>query len=82
MISSFDRVLVVIYIIAVIAVAMTILYLVFKGMTFLLDKLMELLLSKTTLDIEVCAVVVAVIGTIILGIFIVLLVILTNNILV
>lgn len=82
MISSFDRVLVVIYIIAVIAVAMTILYLVFKGMTFLLDKLMELLLSKTTLDIEVCTVVVAVIGTIILGIFIVLLVILTNNILV
>ena len=82
MISSFDRVLVVIYIIAVIAVAMTILYLVFKGMTFLLDKLMELLLSKTTLDIGVCAVVVAVIGTIILGIFIVLLVILTNNILV
>ena len=82
MISSFDSVLLVIYIIIAFAVAMGILYLVFKGMTILLDKVMMLLLSKTTLDIGVCAVVVAVIGTIILGIFIVLLVILTNNILV
>ena len=81
MISSFDIMLLVIYIITVIAVAMTILYLVFKGMTFLLDKLMELLLSKTTFDIEECALVVAVIGTVILGIFIFLLVILTNNVL-
>lgn len=81
MISSFDIMLLVIYIITVIAVAMTILYFLFKVLSLLLDKLMELLLSKTTFDIEECALVVAVIGTVILGIFIFLLVILTNNVL-
>lgn len=81
MISSFDIMLLVIYIITVIAVAMTILYFLFKVLSLLLDKLMELLLSKTTLDIEECSMVVAVIGTVILGIFIFLLVILTNNVL-
>lgn len=81
MISSFDIMLLVVYIITVIAVAMTILYFLFKVLSLLLDKLMELLLSKTTFDIEECALVVAVIGTVILGIFIFLLVILTNNVL-
>ena len=81
MISSFDIMLLVIYIITVIAVAMTILYFLFKVLSLLLDKLMELLLSKTTFDIGECALVVAVIGTVILGIFIFLLVILTNNVL-
>ena len=81
MISSFDIMLLVIYIITVIAVAMTILYFLFKVLSLLLDKLMELLLSKTTFDIEECALVVAVIGTVILGIFIFLLVMLTNNVL-
>lgn len=82
MISSFDSILLVVYLIVILAGAMAVIYLLFKVLSFLLDKLMELLLSKTTLDVEVSAMVVAVIGTIILGIFIFLLVILTNNILV
>lgn len=81
MISSFDSILLIIYIIVILAGAMAVLYFLFKVLSLLLDKLMELLLSKTTLDIEACALVVAVIGTVILGIFIFLLVILTNNVL-
>ena len=81
MISSFDSILLVVYLIVILAGAMAVIYLLFKVLSFLLDKLMELLLSKTTLDVEVSAMVVAVIGTVILGIFIFLLVILTNNVL-
>ena len=81
MISSFDSILLVIYIIVILTGAMAVIYFLFKVLSLLLDKLMELLLSKTTLDIEASALVVAVIGTIILGIFIFLLVILTNNVL-
>lgn len=81
MISSFDSILLVIYIIVILIGAMAVIYFLFKVLTLLLDKLMELLLSKTTFDIEICATVVAVIGTVILGIFIFLLVMLTNNVL-
>ena len=81
MISSFDSVLLVIYIIIAFAVAMGILYLVFKGMTILLDKVMMLLLSKTTLDVEVCSMIVAVISTIVFGIIVLLIWLAVNNIL-
>ncbi|MGI4178376.1 hypothetical protein ACR2VM_26670, partial [Klebsiella pneumoniae] len=72
MISSFDSILLVIYIIIAFAVAMAIIYLVFKGMTILLDKLMMLLLSKTTLDVEACSMIMAVISTIVFGIIVLL----------
>ena len=81
MISSFDSVLLVIYIIIAFAVAMGILYLVFKGMAILLDKVMMLFLSKTTLDVEVCSMIVAVISTIVFGIIILLVWLVVNNIL-
>ncbi|WBF81855.1 hypothetical protein [Staphylococcus virus vB_SurM-PSU5] len=81
MISSFDSVLLVIYIIIAFAVAIGILYLVFKGMTILLDKLMMLFLSKTSLDVEVCSLIVAVISTIVFGIIILLVWLAVNNIL-
>lgn len=81
MISSFDSILLVIYIIVILTGAMAVIYFLFKVLSLLLDKLMELLLSKTTFGIEEGAMVVAVIGTIILGIFIFLLVMLTNNVL-
>ncbi len=82
MISSFDSVLLVVYIIIALALAMGILYLVFKGMAILLDKLMELLLSKTTLDVEVCSIIIAVISTIAFGIALLLIWVYANNILV
>lgn len=81
MISSFDSVLLVIYIIIAFAVAIGILYLVFKGITILLDKLMMLFLSKTSLDVEVCSLIVAVISTIVFGIIILLVWLAVNNIL-
>ncbi|AFF28643.1 hypothetical protein [Staphylococcus phage SA3] len=81
MISSFDSVLLVIYIIIAFAVAMAILYLVFKGMTLLLDKLMMLLLSKTTLDVEACSMIMAVVSTIVFGIIVLLIWLAVNNIL-
>ena len=81
MISSFDSVLLVIYIIAVFIVAMTILYLIFKSMSILLDKLMMLLLSKTSLDVEVCSLIGAVISTIVFGIIVLLIWLAVNNIL-
>ncbi|WBF82061.1 hypothetical protein [Staphylococcus virus vB_SurM-PSU6] len=81
MISSFDSVLLVIYIIIAFAVAIGILYLVFKGMTILLDKLMMLFLSKTSLDVEVCSLIVAVISTIVFGIIVLLIWLTVNNIL-
>ncbi len=81
MISSFDSVLLVVYIIIALALAMGILYLVFKGMAILLDKLMELLLSKTTLDVEVCSIIIAVISTIAFGIALLLVWVYVNNIL-
>lgn len=81
MISSFDSVLLVIYIIIAFAVAMAILYLVFKGMTLLLDKLMMMLLSKTTLDVEACSMIMAVISTIVFGIIVLLIWLTVNNIL-
>ncbi|AFN37993.1 hypothetical protein [Staphylococcus phage Stab21] len=81
MISSFDSILLVIYIIIAFAVAMAIIYLVFKGMTILLDKLMMLLLSKTTLDVEACSMIMAVISTIVFGIIVLLIWLAVNNIL-
>ncbi|QVD58135.1 hypothetical protein BT3_174 [Staphylococcus phage BT3] len=81
MISSFDSVLLVIYIIIAFAVAMAILYLVFKGLTLLLDKLMMMLLSKTTLDLEACSMIMAVISTIVFGIIVLLIWLAVNNIL-
>ncbi|AII27007.1 hypothetical protein OZ71_gp167 [Staphylococcus phage MCE-2014] len=81
MISSFDSVLLIIYIIISFAVAMAILYLVFKGMTLLLDKLMMMLLSKTTLDVEACSMIMAVISTIVFGIIVLLIWLAVNNIL-
>ncbi|QBZ70327.1 hypothetical protein [Staphylococcus phage vBSM-A1] len=81
MISSFDSILLVIYIIIAFAVAMAIIYLVFKGMTILLDKLMMLLLSKTTLDVEACSMITAVISTIVFGIIVLLIWLAVNNIL-
>ncbi|WFG33760.1 hypothetical protein YN120080_43 [Staphylococcus phage vB_SauM_JDYN] len=81
MISSFDSVLVLIYIIVVFAVAIGVLYLVFKGIFILLDKLMMLLLSKTTLTVEVCSLIGAVISTVVFGVILFLLVLLVNNIL-
>lgn len=81
MISSFDSVLLVVYIIIAIALAMAVLYLVFKGMAILLDKLMMLLLSKTTLDVKVCSVIVSVIITIVFGIIVLLVGLVVNNIL-
>lgn len=81
MISSFDNVLLVIYIIIAFAVAIGILYLVFKGMTILIDKLMMLFLSKTSLDLEVCSLIVAVISTIVFGIIVLLIWLTVNNIL-
>lgn len=81
MISSFDSVLLVVYIIIALAVAMAILYLVFKGMAILLDKLMMLLLSKTTLDVKACSVIVSVIITIVFGIIVLLIGLVVNNIL-
>lgn len=81
MISSFDSVLLVIYIIVAFVVAMVILYLAFKGMIILLDKLMMLFLSKTSLDVEVCSMIVAVISTIVFGIIILLVWLAVNNIL-
>ncbi|VEV89462.1 hypothetical protein [Staphylococcus phage Stab22] len=81
MISSFDSVLLVIYIIIAFAVAMAILYLVFKGMAILLDKLMMLLLSKTTLDVKACSVIVSGIITIVFGIIVLLIGLAVNNIL-
>ncbi|AFV50849.1 hypothetical protein F867_gp009 [Staphylococcus phage JD007] len=81
MISSFDSILLVIYIIIAFAVAMAIIYLVFKGMTLLLDKLMMLLLSKTTLDVEACSMIMAVISTIVFGIIVLLIWLAVNNIL-
>ncbi|ARM69008.1 hypothetical protein vBSauCG_91 [Staphylococcus phage vB_Sau_CG] len=81
MISSFDSILLVIYIIIAFAVAMAIIYLVFKGMTILLDKLMMLLLSKTTLDVEACSMIMAVISTIVFGIIVLLVWLAVNNIL-
>ena len=81
MLSSFDSVLLVIYIIAVFIVAMTILYLIFKSMSILLDKLMMLLLSKTSLDVEVCSLIGAVISTIVFGIIVLLIWLAVNNIL-
>ncbi|ARM69447.1 hypothetical protein vBSauS24_92 [Staphylococcus phage vB_Sau_S24] len=81
MISSFDSVLLVIYIIIAFAVAMAILYLVFKGMAILLDKLMMLLLSKTTLDVKACSVIVSGIITIVFGIIVLLIGLVVNNIL-
>ncbi|AIK69519.1 hypothetical protein [Staphylococcus phage vB_SauM-V1SA09] len=81
MISSFDSVLLVIYIIIAFAVAMAILYLVFKGLTLLLDKLMMMLLSKTTLDVEACSMIMAVISTIVFGIIVLLIWLAVNNIL-
>lgn len=81
MISSFDSVLLVVYIIIAIALAMAVLYLVFKGMAILLDKLMMLLLSKTTLDVKVCSVIVSVISTIVFGIILLLIWLAINNIL-
>ncbi|WLY87037.1 hypothetical protein 357Saur119PP_00054 [Staphylococcus phage 357Saur119PP] len=81
MIRSFDSILLVIYIIIAFAVAMAIIYLVFKGMTILLDKLMMLLLSKTTLDVEACSMIMAVISTIVFGIIVLLIWLAVNNIL-
>ncbi len=81
MISSFDSVLLVVYIIVAIALAMAVLYLVFKGMAILLDKLMMLLLSKTTLDVKACSVIVSVIITIVFGIIVLLIGLVVNNIL-
>lgn len=81
MISSFDSVLLVVYIIIAIALAMAVLYLVFKGMAILLDKLMMLLLSKTTLDVKACSVIVSVIITIVFGIIVLLIGLVVNNIL-
>ncbi|QEM41424.1 hypothetical protein CPT_Maine_178 [Staphylococcus phage Maine] len=81
MISSFDSILLVIYIIIAFAVSMAIIYLVFKGMTILLDKLMMLLLSKTTLDVEACSMIMAVISTIVFGIIVLLIWLTVNNIL-
>ncbi|QDJ97545.1 hypothetical protein PALS1_111 [Staphylococcus phage PALS_1] len=81
MISSFDSVLLVVYIIIAIALAMAVLYLVFKGMAILLDKLMMLLLSKTTLDVKACSVIVSVIITIVFGIIVLLVGLVVNNIL-
>lgn len=81
MISSFDSVLLVIYIIVAFVVATAILYLAFKGMIILLDKLMMLFLSKTSLDVEVCSMIVAVISTIVFGIIILLVWLAVNNIL-
>ncbi len=81
MLSSFDSVLLVIYIIVAFAVAIGVLHLVFKGIFILLDKLMMLLLSKTTLDVEVCSMIGAVISTVVFGVILFLLVLLVNNIL-
>ena len=81
MLSSFDSVLLVIYIIVAFAVAMGILYLAFKGMTILLDKLMMLFLSKTTLDVKACSMIVGAIITIVFGIILFLVVLVVNNIL-
>ncbi len=81
MISSFDSVLLVVYIIIAIALAMAVLYLVFKGMIVLLDKVMILLLSKTTLDVGICSLIGAVIGTIMYGIILLLIWLAVNNIL-
>ncbi|XWX31134.1 hypothetical protein WGPJNHAJ_CDS0087 [Staphylococcus phage PG-2021_19] len=80
MISSFDSILLVIYLIVILAGAMTVIYLLFKVLSFLLDKLMELLLSKTTLDVEVCAMIVAVISTIAFVIALLLIWVYANNI--
>ena len=82
MLSSFDSVLLVIYIIIAFAVAMAVIYLLFKMLSFLLDKLMELLLSKTTLDVEVCSIIITVISTIAFGIALLLIWVHANNILV
>lgn len=81
MLSSFDGVLLVIYIIVAFAVAIGVLYLVFKGVFILLDKLMMLLLSKTSLDVEVCSLIGAVISTIVFGIIVLLIWLAVNNIL-
>ena len=81
MLSSFDSVLLVIYIIVAFAVAIGVLYLVFKGVFILLDKLMMLLLSKTSLDVEVCSLIGAVISTIVFGIIVFLIWLAVNNIL-
>ena len=81
MISSFDSVLLVIYIIIAFAVAMAILYLVFKGIFILLDKLMMLLLNKTSLDVEVCSLIGTVIITIVFGVTVLLIWLAVNNIL-
>lgn len=82
MISLFDSILLVIYLIVILAGAMAVIYLLFKMLSFLLDKLMELLLSKTTLDVEVCSIIIAVISTIAFGIALLLIWIYANNILV
>lgn len=81
MISSFDSVLLVIYIIIAFAVAMAILYLVFKGIFILLDKLMMLLLNKTSLDIRICSLITSVIITIVFGVTVLLIWLAVNNIL-
>ena len=81
MLSSFDGVLLVIYIIVAFAVAIGVLYLVFKGVFILLDKLMMLLLSKTSLDVEVCSLIGAVISTIVFGIIVLLIWLAVKNIL-
>jgi len=81
MISSFDSVLLVIYIIIAFAVAMAILYLVFKGIFILLDKLMMLLLNRTSLDIRICSLITSVIITIVFGVTVLLIWLAVNNIL-